>query len=821
MKLYFENRGEQLEYELGVLKRESLDPQFTTYLNSVLVNLRSGEYDVMFLRRKLIENYDIYSTRMSNIGRPVESLYFRAIYGDMDAPEVKDGSGNPQTPSQTDASPYGNDTGSDTAPEKNLSVEEPQSAEEINESAEPKSFYQKVEEESASFNPQANYNPQPSLNPQGYPAPQPKNSAEYAIGAIVMSVVGSVFLLVGLVYLAVNYLDSFMQGMLMYVACFAVIGVSELIVRRRVPKLSSVFTAIGISGIFLSTVVNYRSLSNLSLAASAVILGVVAVLVCIFGYFRKSQIYSAIGFLAAFISSVAIGNDATGGEFLFITLGTLLISCLWLVFPVKKYYGILATVMMISEFLYVPFALGIRIRSDISFDAGIYKMLFVSASWVIIELVYFTFLRFTRAEGIERSSLHTANMVIVIALSFIYSIITIFGFNESDAAQSSKLIYGIVVFLIYFIPGLIFTVATYRSRYYYSFTYFVALVVTGILSSICAETNYFSAPVIIAFAIAMRIVSFKNPHRNSYKVMDIIIQIFILLLVLPSADNGLTTVEQYFGMAVITLGVLACLWFNAGFNTAVWIIAMSTIAFGSITVFLPEQICAATSMGIILVLTYTKNVFERFEDNNTKVFNWFALVYEVLFLGMASSGEFSAEQVITYSIAAIFGLAFAILILNREYGFPFAGKYIVTPVYLTYACFLAPFESGFVLSIILMVIAVVSVIIGFVLKEKSIRVYGLVLSIIICGKIALVDFASIGDIFAKTIMYILVGLLALSIGCIYMVLEAGEYKKNGKLSGIASNVHNGHINNQMNNRVVDQIGNQTVNQVFDQSDNHN
>ena len=75
-----------------------------------------------------------------------------------------------------------------------------------------------------------------------------------------------------------------------------------------------------------------------------------------------------------------------------------------------------------------------------------------------------------------------------------------------------------------------------------------------------------------------------------------------------------------------------------------------------------------------------------------------------------------------------------------------------------------------------MAIAVISVVIGFVLKEKSIRIYGLILSIVICGKIALVDFVSIGDIRSKTIMYILVGAFALAIGCIYMVLEARESK---------------------------------------------
>ena len=119
--------------------------------------------------------------------------------------------------------------------------------------------------------------------------------------------------------------------------------------------------------------------------------------------------------------------------------------------------------------------------------------------------------------------------------------------------------------------------------------------------------------------------------------------------------------------------------------------------------------------------------------------------------------------------------------LNKEYGLFFAGYYIAIPVYLTFVAVLLPIDNGFILSIILMGIALVSVIIGFVLKEKAIRIYGLVLSILVCAKIALVDFVSIGDAKYKTLMYILVGAFALMIGCIYMVLENRENKKKNEI----------------------------------------
>ena len=75
-----------------------------------------------------------------------------------------------------------------------------------------------------------------------------------------------------------------------------------------------------------------------------------------------------------------------------------------------------------------------------------------------------------------------------------------------------------------------------------------------------------------------------------------------------------------------------------------------------------------------------------------------------------------------------------------------------------------------------MAVAVASVVFGFILKEKAIRVYGLVLSIVVCAKIAFIDFVTLDDVMSKTIMYIIVGAFALLIGTIYMVLESRESK---------------------------------------------
>ena len=75
-----------------------------------------------------------------------------------------------------------------------------------------------------------------------------------------------------------------------------------------------------------------------------------------------------------------------------------------------------------------------------------------------------------------------------------------------------------------------------------------------------------------------------------------------------------------------------------------------------------------------------------------------------------------------------------------------------------------------VYGLVIMLIALVSVTAGFVKKDKPVRIYGLVLSLCTCGKIALYDYWG-APILQKTILFFVVGVIALVIAGIYIILE--------------------------------------------------
>ena len=766
MKLTFYNEVIQFDYELGTLIRSSEDPMFTQYLSDIKNDIQNNPGRVPEYRQQVIDNYNVYSDKMNKLGCPVERLFFKAVYGDMEAPEIKNPMFSAKVPEPAPVTSTGSTPMPGTVPTADSALD-PQPIP----AARP-----------AAFDP---YTGRPLTQPVqniNVSSASKSKKTEFAVGAIVMSIIGSVFLLTGLVYFSINFLDTFAQGMVMYLVCAIVLCVSEFVIRRIVPKLSAVFTAIGISGVFLTTVVNYRSLGNLNLPVTAIILAVCAVLVCFFGYIRKSQLYSIIGFLAAFISSIAIGGEVTPTEYIVITLGTLIISSIWLLFPVEKYYSAVTPVMLGAEMVYMVAGFIFKMDTDSDFAKNFLKIVFLVCSITVINFIYYI--------GAKRSDKSAPGEDVASVFSIIlYSFAILYGTfmitavigtlgKTCDLNMTEKIILGIVMYLILVIEEGVFVFLVKDKNDKNFVVMYTSFQVMGLILLLGPQNTIVQAVLLVIHILISRYMTRYDCVNVAFKAVDLVLHSVFICCALGIAfdTNDIHPVQKYIGCSILIAGLAASMFIGIGFINIIEILSVFTITIILGSVVMPEGLGEAVSMGVLLLFTFLINNISRIKGKNFYVFNWFALVWSVIILIFASHNDYSAEEILVFTISAVFGLALVILLMNKEYGMPFHGKYIIIPAYLTFISFLIPLDNGFVLSIILMAIAVISVVIGFVLKEKSIRIYGLILSIVICGKIALVDFVSIGDIRSKTIMYILVGALALAIGCIYMVLEARESK---------------------------------------------
>ena len=81
------------------------------------------------------------------------------------------------------------------------------------------------------------------------------DGAEYTIGATIIGIVGSIFLLAGFITFSINYLEGFLQAILLYIVSLLIILVSEFVVKRKLPKFSYVLTALGITALYATTII--------------------------------------------------------------------------------------------------------------------------------------------------------------------------------------------------------------------------------------------------------------------------------------------------------------------------------------------------------------------------------------------------------------------------------------------------------------------------------------------------------------------------------------------------------------------------------------
>ena len=86
---------------------------------------------------------------------------------------------------------------------------------------------------------------------------KPQQSVEFKIGTVLLGVVGIAFLLVAFVTFGLNYMSDLLQGIFLYAIGIVILLSSELFFAKRVEKFSYCLTGLGISSLYITTLLNY------------------------------------------------------------------------------------------------------------------------------------------------------------------------------------------------------------------------------------------------------------------------------------------------------------------------------------------------------------------------------------------------------------------------------------------------------------------------------------------------------------------------------------------------------------------------------------
>ena len=198
------------------------------------------------------------------------------------------------------------------------------------------------------------------------------------------------------------------------------------------------------------------------------------------------------------------------------------------------------------------------------------------------------------------------------------------------------------------------------------------------------------------------------------------------------------------------------------------IVLTFSLAFFALSHLMPMIKLPAFS-GILFVSILLFNNVNCMRGKGILVFNVFVLIGQVgALIGLAD--PVYRNSYITYLCMFVFVLAYLVLTLQEKYYKNFKHRELILVIFLTYMALIVKTNIPVINSILIMLIALVSVTAGFVKKDKPVRIYGLVLSLCTCGKIALYDYWG-APILQKTILFFVVGVIALVIAGIYIILE--------------------------------------------------
>lgn len=538
------------------------------------------------------------------------------------------------------------------------------------------------------------------------------NSVEFKIGAGVLSGIGILFVLIALMMLVRNFMPGAVQGMMM-LAFFAVIWLAaQLGISRLSQKLALGISCAGIAGLYLSAALNYYTFEALPRAGALAIMVLTGIISWIVGSVMKSAVIQYASF---------------GGYLLFA--------------------------------LILPWG-----DSLPEYIASLVLLACLNLMWQL------------GAAGEQRRLVQLVHMICYEIHAVIYG--GILCLNQSGTDFTKVLIFGMLAALLLNIfylkkEGTGFFCVWLSGGIYLTIFITVILIVEAALWE---STAY--ALLLLALPLANLILLFMEKFQR--RVQGIHYQSVLLtfqltfLLAIACADFPWYLPGLILGLALLGIGM----WTIREGKLANEIV-LSVYAFLGCHILLPDRVAVpgvlAALLAITLLCLYVPSLRGRHEA---------ALVYTNISLMGASLlirldmfwWRRDAAAYVSYICVLVLAVAAVLLLWRGRCHLPDSMQFFVLTAVLVYMIFVFRLQLPVAVSIVLMALAILAIIIGFVRWKLSLRVFGLCLSLFVCAKVFFYDFIGL-ELFERSLLFLAVGLIAIAISLIYAVLEVKQRKE--------------------------------------------
>lgn len=577
-------------------------------------------------------------------------------------------------------------------------------------------------------------------------------NTEFTVGAAVLSVVGGGFILAALVTLGMMFMGGLFKGMCLYAISAAFLVTSELVIYRRWPMLGATMSSIGIGGMYLSTILNYVSLHNFNLWVTLVIGLVISVFVAWLSRKRESVLYRIMGIVAGYIVFFVIDYGITSAEFVVVSVMLLLMNTVFIIWPAgNKGRALTITHMAVNTFFAFLFLFKAE-ETCYLYGVSLYVFIVTSMLVVLILFVKQMFAEKTCGKaglgfGVPFTYYICMFWYGLLMCSYTADVIEVYSFDG----------FGYISMLIAGLIGLGAALVLWLGKcagiqHIYSFINIMTLCV---LRADLPEWSFVIGLVVLY--LLSKLLSMKK--NLTLQINSLVLTVWVCGVLLFGDSEFV-----YVMLTAILLGILLI----RNWQTCYEMIFTFTLAIYA-AVELPGMLQLPVCVGILLLGVLAFNNVKRWKGKQIHIYNYIVLAAQTLCYLCLAFSEYR-ESYLVYIFMLVLGLATIVLTFQEKYRMEFRAKYIIFAGFLTYMALLLKTEIPVINSILLMIIALVCVGLGFAKKSKSVRIYGLSLSLFVCGKLILYDFFQAATV-QKIIVFAVVGIIALLIASIYIILE--------------------------------------------------
>lgn len=588
-----------------------------------------------------------------------------------------------------------------------------------------------------------------------------ENKFEFKVGANILSIIGVVLILISFVtfgrYVYVNYMSDMVKGISLFVISLIILICGELVHRKLNNKFSIGIISLGIGSLYSSVIINYLSLRTINSIVALVITAILSGLSILISSKHNSNIIRLVALVGGYVCLVPMNTLDT-----IQSITTVIILCfiglINILKPIKNENS------KISFNVY-SIVLNLIVYINITLQGFLDDSAIIGYSIVVCVLLNILFLREVKKES--KNTIY--RKVGLISLYILFSIVIAMFIDINE-----KLIN------ILFIAYLLILIALFFKEKRKQWILYIQFVITIIFIFFNIENYYLLTGALIILTLISSFLTVK--HNDIFiKVSNYICITFSILDFFSRESYLEILLYRLIYVLVFAVSVYALSLNNK--NSKILIvfkyiyIILFMLFFNSIRIF-----TGITNESIIVIcigftLTIIMNQFHILRHKNIENYNFVVLLI-LAFINIFTL-IFYDLKLIQFIVLVILGISNMILIkkLYNKENIIINNIYFIGGIYLTLSIFrlstLRVFSyniTSIFTNVLLMVLSFICIWIGFKLRIKKLRKYGLIISLLTCTKVMFIDSYS-SNFIMKTIVFLLMGCIALLISYIYSKIE--------------------------------------------------